>query len=686
MNVRSTLLSTVAALGVLTAAAAAQAQAPTPQVIAADERSALSGGLRDAGQAASGMALEHAIEPPPGFFDPEAIFSPPTTQAEGEAFMARMQANPAFSPLGMANSDMAMSNGRLFVGNFNGFNAYDVTRGGAPELVMSVVCPGGQGDVSVRGNLLFMSVEENRGRLDCGTGGAQGEVNAERFRGVRIFDISDLNAPRQIAAVQTCRGSHTHTLVPHPTDANVLYVYNSGTSDVRQTAELDICTDGAPDQNPDTALFSIDVIKVPLDAPQDAAIVSRPRIFADAVTGRVAGLWRGGRAGIATQNTAQTNQCHDITVYADIGLAAGACSGNGILLDISDPENPARVSDIFDPDMAYWHSATFNNAGDKVVFTDEWGGGMGAHCQITDPATWGANMIATIQDRTLRGRAFHKLPSAQGADENCVAHNGSIIPVPGRDLMVQAWYQGGVSIMDFTDPTRPFEVGYFDRGPVEDGKLFIAGSWSAYWLNGRIYSSDIARGLDVLRLVPNEHLSAAEIAAAEAVMVREINPQTQTRITWADSPDVAEAWLDQLARSPAPAPVTIASPLNALVASAPARAVLDKHLPGFSQNSAALAQIGSMSLAQVAPMTGGAVTAELIAAIEADLVALPADSRAVLLPRVRTAIAQWRRGGRADRREAAALAGLLTAAAAGAAGPDAERLTGLAGLFQRRAG
>ncbi|MGZ9100606.1 MAG: LVIVD repeat-containing protein, partial [Brevundimonas sp.] len=266
--------------------------------------------------------------------------------------------------------------------------------------------------------------------------------------------------------------------------------------------------------------------------------------------GRVAGLWRGGAAGIASQRTAQTNQCHDITVYPEIGLAAGACSGNGILLDISDPQNPTRVSDIFDPDMAYWHSATFNNAGDKVVFTDEWGGGTSARCRAEDPSTWGANMVATIENRTLRGRAFHKLPSAQDPDENCVAHNGMIVPVPGRDLMVQAWYQGGVSIMDFTDPTKPVEIAAFDRGPVEDGKMIVAGSWSAYWFNGRIYSSEIARGLDVLKLVPSEHLSAAEIAAAEAVRSDQINPQTQMRIRWPDHPDVAQSYLDQIARSP----------------------------------------------------------------------------------------------------------------------------------------
>lgn len=550
MTVRRLLLTSAAALTVLAAGSAALAQAAPPQAqtIQADERSSLSAGLENAGQAARGMTLEHALPHAPGFSTSETMFSPPRNREEGEAMMASARGNPGFSPLGMANTDLAVSNGKLFVGNFNGFNAYDIS-GGEPRLVMSVVCPGGQGDVSVHGNLLFMSVEENRGRLDCGTATTTGEVLAERFRGVRIFDISDLNAPRQIAAVQTCRGSHTHTLLPHPTDANVLYVYGQGTSDVRKTAELDICTDGQPDQNPETALFSIDVIKVELDNPSGARIVNRPRIFADATTGRVAGLWRGGRAGIASQNTAQTNQCHDITVYPEIGLAGGACSGNGILLDISDPENPRRTSDIFDPDMAYWHSATFNNAGDKVVFTDEWGGGIGARCRAEDPATWGANMVATIESRTLTGRSFFKLPSAQGATENCVAHNGNLIPVPGRDLMVQAWYQGGVSIMDFTDPARPMEIAWFDRGPISSERLYVGGSWSAYWFNGRIYSSEIARGLDVLKLEPTDQLSAAEIAVAESVMAGEINPQLQTRISWEDSPDVAQAYLDQLNRT-----------------------------------------------------------------------------------------------------------------------------------------
>ena len=561
MNIRSLLLSSAAAASVLLGAAAVQAQAPAPgqsPPVGADVRSTLSPGLHDAGQAASNLTLEHSVRPAPGFFDPEAIFAPPTREealaarahaAAVEAGTAEPLPRPRYSPLALANSDMAMSNGRLFVGNFNGFNAYDVSGDGPPELVLSVVCPGGQGDLSVHGDLLFMSVEQNRARLDCGVKDAEGEVNAERFRGIRIFDISELSAPRQIAAVQTCRGSHTHTLVPHPTDDNVLYIYNSATSGVRKSDELASCRDGEPGENPETALYSIDVIKVPLDAPEQAAIVNRPRIFADRETGAVAGLWKGGRLGVASQNSGQTNHCHDITVYPEIGLAAGACSGNGILLDISDPENPSRVSELFDPDMAYWHSATFNTAGDKVLFTDEWGGGTSARCRAEDPATWGADLIAAIEDGRLVGKSFFKLPAAQANSENCVAHNGNLVPVPGRDLMVQAWYQGGISIVDFTDPARPTEIAYFDRGPIDAERLNVGGHWSAYWFNGRIYASEIARGFDVLRLEPSEHLSAAEIAVAERVMAETINPQTQTRPVWEDHPDVATAYLDQLARS-----------------------------------------------------------------------------------------------------------------------------------------
>ena len=509
----------------------------------ADPRQGLAPGLYDAGVAAEGLELLFALPAPEGFNDPAAIT---------RASMFRADApEPAYSVLALANTDLAFADGKVFMGSYHGFNVYDVTGEGAPEHVLSVVCPGGQGDVSVHGDLLFMSVEQNRARLDCGTSGAEGDVNAERFRGIRIFDISDMTNPVQVGAVQTCRGSHTHTLVPHPDDAGILYVYNQGTSSPRSGEELEGCVAGDPDESPDTALYSIDVIKVMLDDPVSAQIVNSPRIFADSRSGEVAGLWRGGRMGIASQRTANTNHCHDITVYPELGLAAGACSGNGILLDISDPENPARISETFDPDMAYWHAAIFNNDAGSIVFTDEWGGGIGAMCQAESPEEWGANYIATVEDRELVGQSLFKIPNVQTGTENCVAHNGSLVPVPGRDILIQAWYQGGLSLIDFTDPSRPYEIGYFDRGPVDADELAVGGFWSSYWYNGRIYASEIARGLDVLRLSPNADLSEAEIAAAEQVMTAVHNPQTQERIVWDDTAQVGLAYLDQLDRGAA---------------------------------------------------------------------------------------------------------------------------------------
>lgn len=558
-SLRTVALTTVAGL-CLAPAALGQAQ-----VIEADERTALSGGLHDAGQAAWNMRLTHTSEPPEGFFDPEALFDP---GAFRDAFMARQAARnaaeeageevdedalpplPRYVPLALANSDLAFSGDHVFVGNFHGFNVYNVE--GDVELAASVVCPGGQNDVSIHGDLLFMSVESNRGRIDCSADSPDDDVVTERFRGIRIFDVSDLSNITQVGAVQTCRGSHTHTLVPHADDPTKLYIYNSGTSGVRSSEELEICSDGQPEDNPDTARYSIDVIEVDLNDPASAAIVNRPRIFADAATGEIGGLWRGGRSGVASQRTANTDQCHDITVYPEIGLAAGACSGNGILLDITDPANPTRLDDLFDPDMAYWHSATFNNTGDTVLFTDEWGGGIGARCTADSPSNWGANLIATIDGRQLQGESFFKLPSIQGETENCVAHNGNLVPVPGRDIMVQAWYQGGISVIDFTDPGNVVEIAYFDRGPVSEDSLIVAGHWSVYWHNGKIYGAEIARGFDVLELLPSEYLSEAELAAAShAISDDVVNPQTQTRIEWENHPSVGHAYLDQLERGDA---------------------------------------------------------------------------------------------------------------------------------------
>jgi hypothetical protein len=523
-----------------------------------DPRVGLKPGLKDAGEAARGLERVSGLFKPEGFFDPK-MPGGTVTPAERDPNLPPPDPDAPPDPrfanfLAFANSDIAFSGRHLFLGSFHGFNTYDVENGRNPKLLASVVCPGGQGDMSVHGNLLFMSVEQTRGRLDCGTEGVAEKVSAERFRGIRIFDISDLKRPKQIAAIQTCRGSHTHTLVTDPKDPANLYVYGSGTSSVRSAEELAGCSGLKPEDDPNTALFSIDVIKVPLAAPQNAAIVNRPRIFADPKSGAISGLWSGGDHGPGTQKTSVTNQCHDITVFPEIGLAAGACSGNGILLDIHDPVHPVRLDDASDKNFAYWHSATFNNDGTKVIFTDEWGGGTRPRCRAVDPPSWGADAIFDIVDKKLRFGGYFKMPAAQTETENCVAHNGSLVPVPGRDIMVQAWYQGGVSMFDFTDSAHPVEIGFFDRGPIDAKQLITGGFWSAYWFNGHIYGSEIARGMDVFRLVPTDQMSQNEIDAAVQVRAEEVNTQMQTRITWQPSSAVARAYVDQLTRTKAIAP------------------------------------------------------------------------------------------------------------------------------------
>jgi len=480
-------------------------------------------------------------------------------EAPPSAAMQRVAAG-----LNFANSDLAFSGHHLFVGNFNGFNIYDIENAKKLKLLASVVCPGGQGDMSIRGNLLVMSVEQTRGRIDCGTQGVQPPVSNERFRGVRIFDITDLKNPKQVAAVQTCRGSHTHTLVTNPHDAANLYIYGSGTGAVRSGEELEGCSGKDPKEDPNTALFSIDVIQVPLAAPEKARIVNRPRIFADPQTGTISGLWPGGNHGPGTQSSRATNQCHDITVFPEVGLAAGACSGNGILLDISDPVHPVRLDHVTDNNFAYWHSATFNNDGTKVIFTDEWGGGLRPRCRATDLPNWGADAIFDIVDHKMKFAGYFKMPAPQTDQENCVAHNGSLIPVPGRDIMVQAWYQGGVSVFDFTDPAKPVEIAFFDRGPLDAKQLITGGFWSAYYYNGYIYGSEIARGIDVFQLKPSEYLSQNEIDAAMLIKSTEFNAQEQPRITWPASSVVARAYLDQLTRSHAIQPARAAAVTAAL--------------------------------------------------------------------------------------------------------------------------
>ena len=531
----------------------AQQAPPNPK----DPRIGLKAGLRDAGTAALNMELVSNMPKPEGFFDPDAPAGSPTPPERAPGTPPEPAPAPGTPPpppprgSGFTNSDLAFFGTHVVVGNYHGFNIYDVENVRKPRLMTSIVCPGGQGDVSVWGNLLFMSVEQTRGRLDCGLQGVTETVSKERFRGVRIFDISDIRTPRQVAAVQTCRGSHTHTLVPDPKNPSRIFVYGSGTGTVRPGEELEGCSGLDPKEDPNTALFSIDVIEVPLGAPQNAKIVNRPRIFMDEKTGNLAGLWQGGNHGEGTQTSRMTNQCHDITVFPAIGLAAGACSGNGLLMDISDPMNPKRLDHVVDKAFSYWHSATFNNDGTKVIFTDEWGGGSRPRCRATDPLTWGADAIFDIVDNKLQFKGYYKMPAPQTDQENCVAHNGSLIPVPGRDIMVQSWYQGGVSIFDFTDSANPVEIAFFDRGPVDATNLMSGGYWSTYYYNGFLYGAEIARGIDIFRLLPSEYLSQNELDAAALVRWEEFNSQQQPKVTWPSSVVVARAYLDQLKRSKA---------------------------------------------------------------------------------------------------------------------------------------
>lgn len=522
MLLRSPLTRRALRVVALVAAFATSAVAQTASTT--DPRANLKAGWKDAGEAASNLRLVSTAWKPDSMVAPGDIGN--------------------FSYM---NSDLAFSGKFVFQGNFHGLQVWDASDVRNVKLRTLISCPGGQGDVSVYQNLMFMSVEETRGRVDCGGQGVKDTVSAERFRGVRIFDISDIDHPRIITQVQTCRGSHTHTLVQDATDKANVYIYVQGTSVVRSPNELAGCSKLGPEQDPNTSLFRIEIIRVPLARPQEAKVVNSPRIFADSA-GAIAGLWKGGAHGDSTQNTSQTNQCHDITVYTAIGLAAGACSGNGILLDIRDPANPRRVAEVIDPNFAYWHSANFNNDGTKVLFTDEWGGGTAPRCRVTDKMTWGADAIFTVKDRKMTLAGYYKLPVAQTNTENCVAHNGSIIPVPGRDIMAQGWYQGGVSVFDFTDPAHVQEIAYFDRGPVNADTLQIGGSWSAYWHNGYIYSTEIARGLDILELTPSDALTQNEIDAARLVTFDLDNPQNQQKLTWPAHFSVVRAYLDQLVR------------------------------------------------------------------------------------------------------------------------------------------
>lgn len=536
-----------------------------------DPRAGLASGLYDAEEAIMNMQLIESQRKPLGFYDPanpaergaEELDEDKEIKdgevAEGDEEKAQSIEEDAksrrYPMLSFSNTDMAFRDDILVTGSYHGFNIYRINEIGLPKLITSVICPGGQGDVSIVGDLLIYSVEQTRGRVDCGLEGVTSDASPDRFRGLRIFDISDLSRPKQVGAVQTCRGSHTHSVVTGPNPDGKILVYNSGTGGVREEEELEQCIEDIPGDDR-TALFRIDVIEIPVDDPSQSRIINSPAVFADPETGTLAGLWRGGDHGEDSQETEITDQCHDITVFPSANLAAGACSGNGILFDITDPSNPERIDVVTDTGFAYWHSATFNNEGTKILFTDEWGGGGRARCRAWDPLNWGADAIYDIVDEKLEFRSHYKMPAPQLETENCVAHNGSIVPVPGRDIFVQAWYQGGISVIDFTDSANPIEIAYFDRGPIMEEELITGGYWSVYYYEGAIYGTEITRGLDILKLIPSEYLSENEIAAAELAYPligsrRLFNPQQQVPMTWPARPVVARAYIDQLLKDKA---------------------------------------------------------------------------------------------------------------------------------------
>lgn len=403
------------------------------------------------------------------------------------------------------NSDLAFQGKYAFAGNYDGFRIFDISNPKAPKTVAQVLCPGSQNDISVSGNLLFLSTDSSRSDNSCAST-SQPVTEKSSWEGMKVFDITDKANPKYVAAVETACGSHTHTLVPEKKN---VYVYVSSYSPNATYPDCQPPHDG------------ISVIKVPRNAPEKAAVVGFPVLFPGE------GPDGGGNPGSPTNpGVSKTTGCHDITVLPSKDLAAGACMGDGILFSIKDPENPKVIDQVQDNvNFAFWHSATFNQDADKVVFTDELGGGVGATCNATIGDTRGADGIYDIvgkgDNRKLVFKSYYKIPRYQADTENCVAHNGSIIPVEGKDIMVQAWYQGGVSVWDFTNSAKPKEIAYFERGPLTTGTLTVGGSWSAYYYNGYIYSNDIAKGFDVLKL------SDRRTDPAKRVKLRELNVQTQ---------------------------------------------------------------------------------------------------------------------------------------------------------------
>ena len=420
---------------------------------------------------AVGAAVALAMTALPAFADippPDTIVTSPNVTHVGNI------AKPA--PIAATiNTDVAFQGDYAYVGNYGGFSIYDIRNPKKAKAVSSVVCPGSQMDVSVYGDLLFTAVDSSRSDDSCASTALSAD-HPEAWEGVRIFDISDKAAPRYIKSVETNCGSHTLSLVPgrgRDKDRNV-YLYISSYSP----------NAAFPDCQPPHDKISI--IKVPLRNPTAAAVAATPVVFPDGGNETQPGL------------LVPTSGCHDITFYAEKDIAAGACMGDGVLFDISDRLNPKVTARTTDPNFAFWHSATFSNDAKKVIFTDELGGGGAPTCNEATGPNRGADAIYDISRGQFTFKSYYKIPRYQADSENCVAHNGSLIPVKGRDIMVQAWYMGGVSIWDFSDSSRPKEIGYFERGPRAAGGS--GGVWSAYYYNGYIYAADFNEGFDVIKI------------------------------------------------------------------------------------------------------------------------------------------------------------------------------------------
>lgn len=482
--------------------------------------------------------------------DPRVGLAPGYWDAAQAAWNMRLVSNtpPSEKFVGVTNSDLAFTGKYTVQGNYNGFQVFDISNPAAPKMVLAYVCPASQSDVSVFKNLLFVSGEGQTGRLDCGIQGVPEPVSKDRLRGIRIFDITNIESPKYVANVQTCRGSHTHTVVTDPSDPANVYIYVSGSSRVRSAEELPGCQDG-PIEDPNSARFRLEVIRVPVAEPEKAAIVTSPRVFNDlAPPPRRVDAPEPGRPARPARTPSGPNQCHDITAYPELGLAGGACGGYGLLLDIREVAHPIRIDAAADINMSFWHSATFSNDGKKILFSDEWGGGSQPRCRDTDKYEWGANALFALENGKMTFKSYYKMPAVQTSMENCVAHNGSMIPIPGRDVMVQGWYQGGISVFDWTDVSNPKEIAYFDRGPVNAERLISGGSWSVYWYNGMIVSSEIARGLDIFELLPSGLITQNELDAAKTVQFDYLNAQEQQKMVWPASFALARAYVDQIER------------------------------------------------------------------------------------------------------------------------------------------